>query len=157
VDPAELSPGEFAHSVRQAAEVDQVSLVVVDSLNGYLNAMPNESFLVLQLHELLSYLGQKGVTTILVVAQQGLVGSSVVSPMDVSYLADTVVLFRHFEAEGALHQAISVLKKRSGAHEKTIRELSLTGKGVTAGKPLHHFRGVLTGIPEIARIEGMVK
>jgi circadian clock protein KaiC len=157
IDPAEVPPGQLSHQIRQSVEHEGVRMVVVDSLNGYLNAMPNESFLVLQLHELLSYLGQKGVTTILVVAQQGLVGSSVVSPMDVSYLADTVVLFRHFEAEGALHQAISVLKKRSGAHEKTIRELSLTGKGVTAGKPLHHFRGVLTGIPEIARIEGMVK
>jgi circadian clock protein KaiC len=149
IDPAEVPPGQLSHQIRHLVEEEGVRTVVIDSLNGYLNAMPNESFVILQLHELLTFLGQKGVTTILVVAQKGLVGANMISPMDVSYLADTVLLFRHFEADGALHQAISVLKKRTGAHEKTIRELSLSQRGITAGKPLHHFRGVLTGVPEV--------
>lgn len=150
VDPADLPPGQFIGQVR--AEVDQLKarIVVIDSLNGFLNAMPDESYLVLQLHELLTYLGQRGVLTILVMAQHGLLGPEVVSPADVSYLADTVILLRHFEAGGRMRKAISVLKKRTGAHETTIRELSLSGQGIRVGKPLADFKGVLTGSPSYA-------
>jgi circadian clock protein KaiC len=154
VDPAEISPGQLSHEIRHLVEDDGVRLIVIDSLNGYLNAMPNESFLLIHLHELLSYLGQKGVMTILVVAQKGLVGPNMASPLEVSYLADTVLLFRHFESRGAVHQAVSVLKKRTGVHEKTIRELSLSAGGISAGKPLDKFRGVLTGVPELFGIGG---
>ena len=122
-------------------------MIIIDSLNGYLQAMPDESFLVLQLHELLTYLGRQGVVSILVVAQHGLVGASMVSPTDVTYLADTVLLLRHFEAGGTLRKAVSVLKKRTGKHESAIRELRLSDKGITAGEPLTKFRGVLTGVP----------
>jgi circadian clock protein KaiC len=148
VDPAEMSPGEFAHRIRDAAERDQVSLVVIDSLNGYLNAMPEERALALQLHELLTVLGQRGVSTFLLMAQHGILGPAMVSPIDVSYLADTVVMLRYFEAGGAIRKAISVVKKRSGAHEETIRELRIGAPdGVNVGKPLTGFRGVLSGIP----------
>jgi circadian clock protein KaiC len=122
-------------------------MIIIDSLNGYLQAMPDESFLILQLHELLTYLGRRGVVSVLVVAQHGVVGSSMVSPTDVTYLADTVLLLRHFEAAGALRKAVSVLKKRTGHHESAIRELRLSDKGVTVGDPLTKFRGVLTGVP----------
>ena len=125
VDPAELSPGEFAHSVRQAAEVDGVSMVVVDSLNGYLNAMPDERFLTIQLHELLTFLGHLGVATLLIGAHSGLVGGPMNSPGDASYLADAVILLRYFEARGEVRQAISIVKKRGGEHERTIREFRL--------------------------------
>jgi circadian clock protein KaiC len=146
VDPAEVPPGQLTHQIRDSVEREGVQLVVIDSLNGYLNAMPEESFLVLQLHELLAYLNQQGVVTILVLAQQGLVGS-MASSLDVTYLADTVVMIRHFEAAGALRRAISVTKKRTGKHESTIRELTFGPRGVTAGDPLTRFRGVLTGVP----------
>lgn len=146
VDPAELSPGEFTHSVRQAVEERQVKLVVVDSLNGYLHAMPEEEFLTLQLHELLMYLAQMGVITMMVVAQHGFVGT-IQAPVDVSYLADAVMLFRHFEADGRLRKAISVVKKRTGAHESMIRELTISAEGITVGQPLERFRGVMTGVP----------
>jgi circadian clock protein KaiC len=150
IDTAELSPGEFAHRVRRAVEgtADKpgTKVIVIDSLNGYLNAMPEERFLTAQLHELLTYLGHKGVVTFLVVAQHGLVGH-MVSPVDTTYLADTVILFRFFEAMGEVRQAISVLKKRSGKHERTIRELSLGMNGVTIGQPLKDFQGVLSGTP----------
>jgi circadian clock protein KaiC len=146
IDPAEVAPGQLTHQIRESVDEDGVRLVVIDSLNGYLNAMPQESFLVLQLHELLGYLGRKGVVTILVVAQQGLVGSTG-SPVDVTYLADTVLLLRHFEAAGVLHRAISVMKRRTGGHESTIRELHFGRDGVSAGQPLHQFSGVLTGVP----------
>jgi circadian clock protein KaiC len=150
VDTAELSPGEFAHRVREAvADRDGVPgarIVVIDSLNGYLNAMPEERFLISQLHELLTYLGHRGVVTFLVVAQHGLFGS-MQSPVDTTYLADTVVLFRYFEARGEVRQAISVVKKRSGRHERTIRELSLDSGGLCVGPPLRDFQGVLTGTP----------
>ena len=122
-------------------------MVMIDSLNGYLNAMPEVRFLTLQLHELLTYLGQRGVTTLLVVAQHGLVGTSMVTPIDASYLADSVVLLRFFESDGQVRQAVSVLKKRSGAHERTIRELRLGKGGITVGKPLEEFQGLLTGVP----------
>ena len=147
VDPAELSPGELAHSIRQAVEVDHASIVVIDSLNGYLNAMPGERFLIIQLHELLTYLGKAGVATLLVAAHQGLIGSHMTSPVDASYLADAVVLLRYFETNGEVRQAISVVKKRGGAHERTIRDFKLTARGVQIGEPLRKFRGVLTGTP----------
>lgn len=150
VDPAELSPGEFGHRVRQAVETQQARVVVIDSLNGYMNAMPEEQFLTIQLHELLTYLGQQGVVTLLVVAQHGLLGSGMHTPVDASYLADSVVLFRYYEALGRIHRAISVIKKRSGAHEDTLRELRLTSQGIWVGEPLTGYQGVLTGVPTIS-------
>jgi circadian clock protein KaiC len=146
VDPAELAPGEFAHAVRAAVEQRQARVVIIDSLNGYLHAMPEESFLTLQLHELLMYLGRMGVATMMVVAQHGLVGMTE-SPIDVSYLADSVMTFRHFEADGRLRKAVSVVKKRTGAHESMIRELVIGPDGIVVGKPLEHLRGVMTGLP----------
>jgi circadian clock protein KaiC len=147
VDPAELSPGEFAQAVRWAVERDGARLVVIDSLNGYLNAMAEEQLLALQIHELLAYLAQRGVLTLLTVAQHGLVGPETTAPVDLSYIADAVLLFRYFEFEGRVRKAISVVKKRSGAHEQTIRELMLGAGGVTVGPPLAQFQGVLTGAP----------
>jgi circadian clock protein KaiC len=146
VDPAELAPGEFANLVREAVE-NGARTIVIDSLNGYLNAMPEERFLTLHLHELLSYLGDHGVATILVMAQHGLIGSNMISSVDVSYLADCVVLLRYYEADGELHKAISVMKKRSGDHEKAIREFSMSERGLHVGPPLKGFRGILSGIP----------
>jgi circadian clock protein KaiC len=150
VDAAEVSPGELAHRVRTAVEgldgQPGAKVVVIDSLNGYLQAMPEERFLIAQLHELLAYLGHRGVVTFLVVAQHGLLGQ-MESPIDTTYLADTVVLFRYFEAMGEVRNAISVVKKRSGKHERTIRELRLAAGGVSLGRPLADFQGVLTGTP----------
>ncbi|MBV9865323.1 MAG: AAA family ATPase [Abitibacteriaceae bacterium] len=148
IDPAELSPGEFAYQIRQAVEQKGVGTVIIDSLSGYLNAMPEERFLLLHLHELLSYLNQQGVLTLLIMAQYGLLGNTMQSPVDVSYLADTVILLRHFESEGAIRQAISVVKKRSGNHERTIREYRISDRGIQVGEPLRQFQGVLTGVPE---------
>ena len=148
VDPAELSPGEFTHAIRRAVEQDKSTLVVIDSLNGYLNSMPDEKFLVVQLHELLSYLGQQGVATILVSAHHGMISSQMSAPVDASYLADSVVLMRYFEAEGEIRQAISVVKKRGGAHERSIREFKMGGGRISVGEPLRDYRGVLTGVPE---------
>jgi len=147
IDPAELSPGEFAYAVRRAVDEDHARLVLIDSLNGYLNAMPEERFLAVQMHELLTYLNQKGVVTLLVMAQHGFLGGPMVTPVDVSYLADNVLLLRYFEANGAIHRALSVIKKRTGHHELTIRELELKASGIHVGEPLSAFRGVLTGIP----------
>ncbi|HEX2659498.1 MAG TPA: ATPase domain-containing protein [Polyangia bacterium] len=147
IDPAEVPPGHFAATVRDAVEVHGTRCVVIDSLNGYVHAMPEESFLVLQLHELLTYLAQRGVVTILVMAQHGLVGT-MASPIDVSYLADSVIVLRHFEAGGTLRRAISVLKKRTGPHERAIRELRMGKDGIMLGEPLTKFRGVLTGVPQ---------
>jgi circadian clock protein KaiC len=147
IDPAELSPGEFAHCIRHAVEDNGASLVVIDSLNGYLNAMPAEKYLVVQLHELLAYLGQLGVATLLIGAHQGMIGP-MNSTVDISYLADAVILLRYFEARGEVHQAISVVKKRGGAHERTIREIRLSRGGIEIGQPLREFRGILTGVPE---------
>jgi circadian clock protein KaiC len=146
VDPSELSPGEFFHIVRDAVENKGARVVVIDSLNGYLNAMPGERFLVTQLHELLSYLGQMGVSSFLLNAQQGVIGN-MSSSLDISYLADTVVLLRYFEAKAEVRTAISVLKKRTGAHERTLREFFLGSNGISIGEPLRNFRGVLTGVP----------
>jgi circadian clock protein KaiC len=147
VDPAEFSPGQLMHSVRRAAEADGASLVMIDSLNGYLNAMPEERFLVVQLHELLMYLGQLGVATILISAHQGLIGGAMSAPVEVSYLADAVILMRYFEALGEVRQAISVLKKRGGQHERTIREFRMGNGRITIGPPLREYRGILTGVP----------
>lgn len=150
IDPAEMSPGEFAHKVRKAAEGEggrPVKIVVIDSLNGYLNAMPEERFLTAQLHELLTYLGHLGIITFLVVAQHGLLGHSMSTVIDTSYLADTVILFRYFENEGEVKQLISVVKKRNGQHERTIREFSMNKKGIHIGEPLRQFHGLLTGTP----------
>jgi len=146
VDPAEISPGEFASRIRQRVS-EGCKLIVIDSLNGYLNAMPGEKYLSNQLHELTSYLNQQGVITILVLAQHGLVAAAE-APIDLSYLSDTVVNLRFFEALGEVKQSIAVVKKRSGYHEKSIRELKLeAGKGIRVGRPLKQFQGVLTGIP----------
>ena len=146
VDPAELQPGEFAHLVREAVEDFGAKVIVIDSLNGYLNAVPEERFLLLHLHELLSYLSYHGVATILVFAQHGLLGS-MQSVVDVSYLADCVILMRYFEARGRIHKAISVVKKRSGPHETAIRGLNMGPNGLEVGEPLETYHGVLTGIP----------
>ncbi|HET9595967.1 MAG TPA: ATPase domain-containing protein [Anaeromyxobacteraceae bacterium] len=148
IDPAELTPGEFAHAAIRAVEERGVRLVVIDSLNGYVKAMPDESFLTTQLHELLSYLGQQGVLTFLIVAQHGIIGADLGAPADVSYLADTVLLLRYFEVGGGVRKALSVIKNRTGLHESTIRELRL-GPGVNVGPPLEGFRGVLTGVPSL--------
>jgi circadian clock protein KaiC len=147
VDPAELSPGEFAHNVCQQAEKDDSRVVVIDSLNGYLNAMPDERFLTVQMHELLGYLNSRGIITILVAAQHGLVGAAEGVPFELTYLADMVILLRYFEAAGTVRQAISVIKNRRAAHERTIREFEITTNGIRIGKALQEFRGVLTGIP----------
>jgi circadian clock protein KaiC len=147
IDPAEMSPGEFATVVRRSVEDDGARVIVIDSLNGYLNAMPDERFLILQMHELLSYLGQQGVLTILVLAQHGLVGP-MDTPVDISYLSDAVVMLRYFEVAGTVRRAMSVVKKRSGNHEHTVREFRLSQRGVQLGPPLVHFDGVLTGTPQ---------
>jgi len=146
IDPAEIAPGELANEIIAGIARDNVRMVVLDSLNGYVNAMPQEDYLHLHLHELLTYLNQQGVATIMVLAQHGLVGA-MGAPVDVSYLADTVLLTRFFEARGAMRKAVSVIKKRSGAHEDTIREISLTSTGVRVGDPLVEFEGVMTGVP----------
>ncbi len=146
IDPAEMSPGEFAHLVRDAVSERNAGVVVIDSLNGYLNAMPDERFLVLQLHELLAYLNQVGVLTILVLAQHGLVGQ-MQTPVDLSYLSDAIIMLRYFEAMGRVRRAISVVKKRSGTHEDTIREFQLTANGLKVGLPLTEFSGILGGTP----------
>jgi circadian clock protein KaiC len=146
IDPAEMSPGEFAYLVRRSVERDAARVVVIDSLNGYLNAMPEERSLILQMHELLSYLNQLGVVTILVLAQHGLMGP-MQTPIDISYLSDTVLMLRYFEAEGRVRRAISIVKKRSGAHEDTIREFRLSAEGLQVGPPLTEFHGIFTGTP----------
>ncbi|HYC89514.1 MAG TPA: ATPase domain-containing protein [Thermoanaerobaculia bacterium] len=150
VDPAQLQPGEFAHAVRRTVD-DGVRVLVIDSLNGFLNAVPEEKFLLLHLHELLSYLGQNGVATVLVFAQHGLVGS-MHSPVDVSYLADCVVLLRFFEARGKIRKALSVVKKRGGLHDTSIRDFTMSHAGLAVGVPLDDFRGVLTGVPTFDNI-----
>jgi len=153
IDPAELSPGEFAHSVRRAVERPDgkpgAKVVVIDSLNGYMQAMPEERFLLIQVHELLTYLGHRGVVTFLVVAQHGVLGSVMQNPVDLSYLADSVILFRYFEMRGEFRQALSVVKKRSGRHERTIREFAMDGEGIRVGQPLRNFHGVLGGTPTL--------
>jgi len=148
LDPAEIAPGQFVHQIRQLVEETRTTVLVIDSLNGFLNAMPGEQFLILQLHELLTYLDQQGVATIITLAQHGFLGTGMDAPVDVSYLADTVLLFRYFEAGGELRQALSVLKKRSGSHERTIHSLSFRNGGVQVGPALTNFRGIMTGLPQ---------
>jgi circadian clock protein KaiC len=148
VDPAELSPGELSGMVRDHV-ADGASVVVLDSLSGYQNAMPEEQFLLLQMHEMLTYLNQQGVLTILVLAQHGLVGA-MQSPVDLTYLSDNVLLLRYFEAAGQLRRAISVLKKRTGGHEPSIREYRIDTSGVRVGEPLTQFSGILTGVPRFS-------
>jgi circadian clock protein KaiC len=155
IDPAELSPGEFVHNIREAVDRG-VRVVIIDSLNGYLAAMPEERLLIVQLHELLTYLNRKEVLTLLVVAQHGLVGR-MQSPVDLSYLADAIVLLRYFEHHGEVCQALSVLKKRQGYHERTIRELQLAEGGIRVGEPLRGFQGVLTGVPRLVDPEGRMQ
>lgn len=146
VDAAELSPGQFTQMVRDVVERNEVRTVVIDSLNGYRASMPEEQALILHMHELLQYLNRQGAATFLTVAQHGLVGD-MKSPVDVTYLADTVILLRYFEALGRVLRAISIIKKRTGAHENTIREYQIGGGGITLGKPLNDFQGVLKGVP----------
>jgi circadian clock protein KaiC len=146
VDAAELSPGEFAHRVRKRVDEDQIKTVVIDSLNGYQAAMPEENSLILHMHELLQYLNRQGAATFMTVAQHGLVGD-MKAPVDVTYLADTVILLRYFEASGTVRRAMSVIKKRTGAHESTIREFRIGNDGLSIGEPLNEFQGVLRGVP----------
>jgi circadian clock protein KaiC len=156
VDAAELSPGEFSERVRVCVEKHGARTVVVDSLNGYQAAMPGEHALVLHMHELLQYLNRQGATTLLTVAQHGLVGD-MKSPVDLTYLADTVVLLRYFEAVGRVRRAISVVKKRTGAHEDTIREYQIGARGFTLGRPLENFQGVLRGVPKMVGEADLLK
>lgn len=148
IDSAELSPSEFAWHIRRAVEKDKVGFVAIDSLNGYMHSMPNEHYLRGQLHELLSYLNGKGVSTIITLSQHGLIGGEIESPVETSYLADSNILLRYFEHQGKVRKAISVIKKRTGGHETAIRELNFNQEGIRIGPPLVDFRGVLTGVPE---------
>lgn len=147
LDPAEVSPGEFIDMVRASVEKQNVRAVLIDSLNGFLQAMPGEHFLALHLHELLTYLNNRGVVTLLILAQMGLVGSAMQTPIDVSYLADNILVLRYFEMNGAVRQAISMMKKRSGGHERTIRELRFGDNTIKVGAPLVDFQGILSGSP----------
>lgn len=146
IDAAELSPGEFSAKVRSCVDENRIKTIVIDSLNGYQAAMPEENFLILHIHELLQYLNRQGATTFLTVAQHGLVGD-MKAPVDVTYLADTVILLRYFEASGRVHRAVSIIKKRAGIHEKTIRDFNISVDGLTIGEPLENFHGVLRGVP----------
>ncbi|MBV9949757.1 MAG: AAA family ATPase [Myxococcales bacterium] len=146
IDPAELSPGEFG-SIVQSEIAAGARTLLIDSLNGYLNAMPEERFLVTQMHELLTYAAQHGVLTMMTLAQRGVIGGQMTGPIDLSYLADTALLLRYFEVQGEIRKALSVVKRRRGSHEATIREFTLGRKGLRLGPPLRDFRGVLTGVP----------
>jgi circadian clock protein KaiC len=146
IDPAEISPGELAYRIKKLVEEQGIQVLVIDSLNGYMNAMPGERFLMLQLHELLAYLGHRGIMTILTLAQHGLIGQ-MQAPVDLTYLGDTIVLLRFFESKGAVKRALSVIKKRSGAHDDQIREFTTRNSRIEVGKALTQFQGVLTGTP----------
>ncbi len=148
IDPGELSPGQFCDHVKTAVEQKNASVVIIDSLNGYLSSMPEERYLIIQMHELLTYLGRRGVVSFLIVAQHGLLGSGMSTPIDTTYLADAVIMVRYFELSGSVCRAISVMKKRGSDHEKTIRELQITRDGVSIGPPLADFEGVLSGTPK---------
>jgi circadian clock protein KaiC len=149
VDPGELSPGELVGRVRAAVEDEDVKIVALDSLSGFLNSMPEEHFMLLQMHELLTYLNQQGIITLLLLAQHGLVGH-MQSPVDLTYLSDTVLLLRYFEARGRIRHAISVVKKRTGKHERSIREYYIDARGIRIGPALESFQGILTGVPTYA-------
>jgi circadian clock protein KaiC len=157
IDPAELSPGEFIQRVRDSVAIHGAKLIIIDSLNGYLNAMPGEKHLAIQLHELLAFLNHHGVVTLMVLAQAGMMGAAMASPVDLSYLADNVMMFRFFEAGGRVRKALSIVKKRSGEHEDTIRELQMKGGRISIGQPLSSFRGVLTGVPTYVGPERMLE
>ena len=154
IEPTQLSPGEFASHIMNAVEVDGVRMIVIDSINGYMQSMPEERLLPTQVHELLSYLANRGVTSVLTLVQRGIFGNPVDEAADVSYLADSVILLRYFEVTGSVRQAISVVKKRSGDHERTIREFRIAQGGLVVGQPLHGFQGVLTGVPEYVGAAG---
>jgi circadian clock protein KaiC len=147
MDAAELSPGEFLHRARAAVERENISLIAIDSLNGYHAAMPEEQYLTLHLHELLQFLNRRGATTFLSIAQHGMMGE-MRQNVDLTYLADTVIVLRFFEAFGRVRRAMSVIKKRTGSHEDTIREFRIDSRGLTVGEPLEEFQGVLRGVPE---------
>ena len=149
VDPGSLSPGEFIQRVRRQVEKFDARVVVIDSLNGYMNSMPGERFLTIQMHELLTYLNQMGVLTIIVIAQHGLLGAQIDPPIDLSYLSDSVVVLRYFEAAGHVRRAMAAVKKRGGAHETSVREFQVTETGLRLGEPLEQFQGILTGQPEL--------
>jgi circadian clock protein KaiC len=157
IDPAELAPDEFSDLVRDAVEKHDSRVVVIDSINGYFTAMPEARYLSLQMHELLGYLSERGAASILTMAQSGLAGSTMRSPVDLSYLADTIVMLRYFELEGRLRKVVSVLKKRSGAHEESLRTLELGSGGIVIGPPLTGLRGVLTGTPQSLGVGGDVR
>lgn len=148
VDPAQLMPGEFVHHVCAAAD-NGAKVIVIDSLNGFMQAMPNEKMLTSHMHELLNYLGQRGIVTLLIGVQQGVMGGSMTTNIDASYLSDNVILLRYFEADGEVQQAISVFKKRGSGHERTIRRFAITRKGIDIGPALRQFRGILTGVPRL--------
>jgi circadian clock protein KaiC len=147
IDPGDLSPGEFSYRVRLAVERGGARVVLIDSLNGYLNAIPQVEAPLVRMHELLSYLNERGVATLVIVAQHGIVGANMATPLDVSYLADTVVLLRFFETAGTVRRAVSVMKKRTGPHESTIREFQIGPERIRVGAALSEFQGVLTGVP----------
>lgn len=149
LDPAEMSPGEFTEKVQNCVEEHRARMIVIDSLNGFMQAMPGEQFLALHLHELLTYLNNRGVVSLMVLAQAGVIGTNVQTPADVSYLADNILVLRYFEVQGEVRQALSMIKKRSGPHEHTIRELKLGPGRIRLGEPLTNFQGVLTGIPAL--------
>lgn len=151
IDPAEMSPGELAARIRQGVLREDIRMVVIDSINGYLNAMPAEKYLSLQLHELLAFLNQQGVISIMVLAQNGIIGALRTS-IDLTYLADTVLLLRYFEYGGAVHQAASVIKKRTGNHERSIREIQVGKGGIAVGKPLRNMHGILAGMPSAQKL-----
>jgi circadian clock protein KaiC len=146
MDAAELSPGEFSHRARRLVDEKGVKLVAIDSLNGYQAAMTEEQHVILHLHELIQYLNRRGVATFITLAQQGMVGE-MRQPVDVTYLADSVIVLRYFEAMGRVRRAMSVMKKRTGSHEDTIREFRIDAKGMFIGEPLQEFQGVLRGVP----------
>ena len=157
IEPTEMSPGEFAQDVVSAVEEDGVGLIVIDSINGYMQAMPAERLLLVQVHELLSYLADRGVAMIMTLVQYGVFGGHVEEAAEVSYLADTVLLLRYFEFSGSVRRAMSIVKKRSGPHESTIREFAIGAGGIRVGDPLRAFRGVLTGVPEYTgRVEPLL-
>jgi circadian clock protein KaiC len=148
IDPAQLTPGEFVHKVCRAAD-DGAKVVVIDSLNGFLQAMPNEKLLSIHMHELLTYLGQRGVVTLLIGVQQGMLGGNMTTTIDATYLADNVLLLRYFESQGEVQQALSVFKKRGSQHERTIRRMSIGSDGIQIGPVLRQFHGILTGVPKL--------
>ena len=148
VDPGVTSPGEFSHRVRHLVDHDGVRLIGIDTLNGYMNAIPTTDAPIVRMHELLTFLNERSVGTLIVLAQHGTVGAVMPAPVDLSYLADTIVLFRFFEASGQIRKAISVVKKRTSRHETTIRELKIGPQRVNVGEPLTDFHGILTGVPQ---------